>query len=400
MSTRRRFLFSSAASLACKSSPGFPLSTLTALAAAGQTSHSPAEPGHAIEDLTKNFLEQNGVSACQLAIWRNDSLVLSRSYAARPPAEYSPVDRNTLFRIASCSKMFTCAAITTLHARGDLELDTRVFPLLGINAPEMRKDKPDPHIDEITVQHLVDHAGGWNDHESVVAKDGTHIPGTEHDPMFGVRQIALDLHLDRPPTKLEIAQYMYGKPLQFVPGSQDFQSTYKKSYSNLGYMLLGLVVEKISGQPYIEFIRTGLGSEPDMKNVYLSHLLDGTKNPREVWYVCPKSELTALKPRSNELLPSTYGGGGYIPELHDSAGGLMTNAETLAMFSSRHAVWGLGGRAPRSGRSGSLPGTTSMTYSRPNGVDAAFVMNTREFSGGAKKLEEYTAELQSRLDQL
>ena len=396
MTSRRQFLQSYATFLACPSST---LSVFSTLPGAGQTDFPASATGVAIDGMTKRFLEQAGVSACQIAICRNGSLILSRSYAVKPPSGYAPVDSSSLFRIASCSKMFTCSAITTLHLRGDLELDVKVFPLLGISSPAVRKDKPDPHIDEITVQHLVDHAGGWNDHESVIAKDGTHVPGTDSDPMFAVRRIALELKLDRPPSKLELAQYMYGKQLQFVPGSQDFNSTYKKSYSNLGYMLLGLVIERVSGQSYINFIRTGLGQDTHVENVYLSRLLDTAKNPREVWYVCPNSAPTALKPRSSDLVPSAYGGG-YIPELHDSAGGLMTNAETLALFSARHAVWGLGGRAPRSSRSGSLPGTSSMTYSRPNGIDAAFILNTRDFNGGPRKLDEYTADLQGLLDQV
>ena len=340
-----------------------------------------------------------GVSAGQLAICRGGKVLLSNNYAMKPPHGYEPVTRTSLFRIASCSKMFTCAGITVLRSRGDLDIEAKVFPLLGIDTPAIRKDKPDPHINEITVKHLVDHAGGWNDHDNCVAKDGTHVPGTAWDPMFAARQMALEMNLNRPPSRREIAQYMYGKKLQFVPGTQDYGSTASKSYSNLGYMLLGLVIEKVSGQAYMDFIHKELEPDCDTSNVYLSKLMDSKKDPREVWYVSPGSAPTQLKPRSDDLLPSAYGGN-FIPELHDGAGGLMTNAETLAQFSFHYAVWGLGRRAPRSARSGSMPGTSSFTYCLANGIDCGFVMNTRDFSGGPKRLEEFSTSLQAILERI
>ena len=60
-------------------------------------------------------------------------------------------------------------------------------------------DRPSPHINDITIQQLVDHAGGWNDGDTVRAKDGTRIPGGAQDPTFHMREIALELGLTTPP---------------------------------------------------------------------------------------------------------------------------------------------------------------------------------------------------------
>ncbi|MBV8672558.1 MAG: beta-lactamase family protein [Acidobacteriaceae bacterium] len=353
-----------------------------------------------IHKLTGNFLVDAGVSAAQLAVTRNGVLIFSEAYATKPPRGFSPVNKQTLFRLASCSKLFACAAIDALHRREKLDLDAKVFPLLKIQAPASRRDKPDPHINDITVRHLVEHAGGWNDHESVRAADGAHIPGTEWDPVFSLRQIAIGLGLSSPPSKLDIARYMYGKPLQFIPGTQNFNTTYQKSYSNFGYLLLGLIVESVSGQSFIDFVRTGLGAESDTSNVYVSRLLEKARDPREVWYIDPGSGPTVFDPRSSEKLMSAYGGGGFLPEMMDSAGGLMTNAETLALFISRHAAWGLGGRNPRSARTGGMPGTASLACSRRNGIDCAYVLNTRNFNGGPSQQDKYISSLESLLDQL
>ena len=193
---------------------------------------------------------------------------------------------------------------------------------------------------------------------------------------------------------------MYGKPLQFIPGTQNFNTTYQKSYSNFGYLLLGLIVESVSGQSFIDFVRTGLGAESDTSNVYVSRLLEKARDPREVWYIDPGSGPTVFDPRSSEKLMSAYGGGGFLPEMMDSAGGLMTNAETLALFISRHAAWGLGGRNPRSARTGGMPGTASLACSRRNGIDCAYVLNTRNFNGGPSQQDKYISSLESLLDQL
>ena len=409
MTSRRKFLRTCAAGTIAVAP--FGLHHFSLLAARGVTPSVEFEAGAqlppsagtdnllAIEILTRNFMEQTGISAGQIAVARDGSVLLSRAFSSKPPKGFSPVDNRSLFRIASCSKMFTCAAITGLRSQGVLDAEAAVFPMLGIMSPLVQKDKPDPRIDQITVQHLIDHAGGWNDHESFVAKDGTRIPGTEWDPMFAARQIAIEVRSSQPLSKFDLARYMYGKKLQFTPGSQNFNTTQSKSYSNFGYLLLGLVIEKLTGKPYIDHIRSGLNPESDCSNVFLSRLLVRPRNPREVWYISGGSGPSQLDPKSSEILPAAYGGS-FVPELHDSAGGLMTNAETLALFSCRNAVWGLGGRASRSARTGSLPGTSSLVSSRANGIDCAFVFNTRDFAGGPNKLKEYTAELERHLDEI
>jgi hypothetical protein len=82
----------------------------------------------------------------------------------------------------------------------------------------------------------------------------------------------------------------------------------------------------------------------------------------------------------------------------DSGGGLMTTAETLAGFLFQHAVWGIGGRAKGFERSGSMAGTSSYAFSRPNGVDCACIFNTRNFIGGDRAFVDFIKQLKSLLD--
>ncbi len=349
----------------------------------------------AFDERAREFMHAAGVSAGQLAVSLRGRLVFNHAYTNG--AEHPTVETTNLFRIASCSKLFTCAAIETLRASGQLDMKTRVFPLLDIHAPGVPGQRPPQHINDITVQNLVDHSGGWNDHGAFTAKNGQKIPSSNWDPVFGIRKIAQELRLSGLPTKMDMARYMYGQPLQFAPGTQNFDTTSGNSYSNIGYMLLGLVVEKVSGRSYIEFVRAVPLAHDGTSDVYLAHTAARERMPREVWYEDGGTGPSALFPFKDVIVPNPYGGEGYVTELMDSGGGLATTAGTLARFIGQHATWGLGGRAPGAERSGSMAGTSSYAMSRPNGVDCAFIFNTRNFKD-AHAYENFTNNVRKLCD--
>jgi hypothetical protein len=90
----------------------------------------------------------------------------------------------------------------------------KVFPTLGITHVALPSQTADPHINDISIQNLVHHAGGWLPD----APTGFH-------PEFNLRKISTDLGLSGPPSKTDLARYMFGKPLQFVLGTKDYGST-------------------------------------------------------------------------------------------------------------------------------------------------------------------------------
>src|SRR5262249_3302763 len=169
----------------------------------------------------------------------------------------------------------------------------------------------DPRSNMITIDQLVNHAGGWNDHPA-----STNPPiaaSTFGDPVFKIRKIANDLkaanHLaaHKTPSKTQIAGYMYGQPLQFAPGSFNFGTSKGASYSNYGYVLLGLAIEHVTGQSYIDYVHDHvlepLGLE---KHIFVSPMLSAAKNPLEVHYDDPGTGLTPLAPDSNPIVPKPY----------------------------------------------------------------------------------------------
>ncbi|ENO83572.1 beta-lactamase [Thauera linaloolentis 47Lol = DSM 12138] len=124
----------------------------------------------------------------------------------------------TKFRIGSVTKQFTAAAVLLLEQDGKLRLKDRVSAHWP-QAPAAWKD--------ITVFHLLTHTSG--------------IPNYTAFPEFASLQV-----FDTPVEK--IVEGMRNRPLDFTPGS-------KYDYSNSGYVLLGWLIERISGQRYGDFVR-------------------------------------------------------------------------------------------------------------------------------------------------
>src|SRR3546814_1314677 len=90
-----------------------------------------------------------------LAVLDGDRVVVSRQYGLADVDRGVPVSAGTLFRVASLSKPITAAAVMTLVGQGAITLDGRIADILRIEGG-------DPRLRRITVQHLLQHRGGWD----------------------------------------------------------------------------------------------------------------------------------------------------------------------------------------------------------------------------------------------
>src|SRR4029079_15500019 len=162
------------------------------------------------DNLMQSFMRTNAVRAAQLTIARKGVVKLARAYTWAEPG-YRITQPGDRFLLASCSKMFLEAAVQKLYDTQKLTPTRRVYPLLGFTKPL------DARSDRITIQQLLDHMGGYDD-------TGT---GSGYDPTYSMRQIALDLKLGKPVTKLDVATYMYKRyKLDFAPGTNNKYSNY------------------------------------------------------------------------------------------------------------------------------------------------------------------------------
>jgi CubicO group peptidase (beta-lactamase class C family) len=133
------------------------------------------------------------------------------------------------FRIGSITKQFTAASILLLEERGKLKIEDPV-----------KKYMPDAPAawDKVTIFHLLTHTSG--------------IPSFTSFPDLPTRQL-------QAMTPQQLVDWFRDKPLEFEPGT-------KWNYSNSGYVLLGYLIEKISGQSYADFVQQNIFSPLGMKD--------------------------------------------------------------------------------------------------------------------------------------
>lgn len=292
------------------------------------------------------------------------------------------VNGNTL-TLASLLGTFTTAdnAATMNSSSGTVAVvrftpSTAAYPLLGFSHPA------DPRSDAITVQQLLDHQGGYNDGRNSNLPTATALGIPNFDATYNMGAIALALaaevfppELIAPPitNKSQIAAFMYSQPLQYTPGTNS-------SYSNYGYLLLGAIIEKITGLSYFDFLNRALLQPLGLTEIQVfSTLASGRTNNQAIAEDQGLGQ-SALNPGSPLLLPFVYGGDGEINEIGDPNCGLCASAETMAQFIFGNAVWGNGPRAAGYGRDGSTYGAYSWSESRGDGIDWAFTINTRDWA--------------------
>jgi len=184
-----------------------------------------------MDAVVDSFMTAWSIRGISLSIARNDSLLYSRGYGRADGGK--PMTPGTLLRMASVSKLLTAVGIMKLQERGKLVLDTPVFGPFGI------LDGYDQYISDdnyylITVEHLLRHQAGF-----------TQQGG---DPMFSTASIMREMGISSAPSKERLTKHLLKRPLAFLPGTD-------QEYSNFGYLLLSMIIEKVTGEPYEDWMQ-------------------------------------------------------------------------------------------------------------------------------------------------
>lgn len=220
---------------------------------------------------------------------KNGQMVFAQAYGLADREKKISNQLKTRFRIGSMNKMFTAVATLQLVQAGKLDLKTPFGKYLP--------DYPNQDLaSKVTIENLLTHTGGTGD-----------IFG----PEFASHRMELKT--------LQDYMNLYGKRGgEFVPGSQ-------WRYSNYGFLLLGVLIEKISGQSYYDYVRdhifkpagmTGTASDPE----------DQTVSDRSIGYT--KFGGNGLQPNTDTLpYRGTSAGGGYstVEDLFRFATALQTH---------------------------------------------------------------------------
>jgi CubicO group peptidase (beta-lactamase class C family) len=170
----------------------------------------------AVDDYVKRRMAREHIPGLSLVVIRNGRIVKAKGYGRASLEHDVPARPDTVYELASTTKPFVAAAVLLLVQDRKLALEDRVSRFIE-NAPESWK--------EITLRHLLSHTSGIKDYLS----DLNH-----------------DFPQDTPPEP--IVKAAMDAPLNFAPGA-------KWAYSNTGYVLLGMIVQKVSGKSYDAFLQ-------------------------------------------------------------------------------------------------------------------------------------------------
>jgi CubicO group peptidase (beta-lactamase class C family) len=182
-----------------------------------------------LEGIVPQQLALNDVAGATVAVVKDGKLLFSKGYGYSDVEKKQPVLADkTLFRPGSISKLFTWTAVMQLHEQGKLDLDTDINKYLDFKIPEAF-GKP------ITLKHIL-----------------THTPGFEEQikDLFTTNQEGPNLG--------EYVKNHIPRRI-FAPGTTP-------AYSNYGTAVAGYIVERISGQPFSEYIEEHIFKPLEMNN--------------------------------------------------------------------------------------------------------------------------------------
>ena len=249
-----------------------------------------------VEAAARNMVADRLTPGLQICVRQRGATVFSRGFGQADLETATPMTPTTVCRIGSVSKQFTAAAILLLAQDGKLSLDDPLSRFI-----------PDfPNAERLSIRRLLSHTTGLGNY-------------TETTPPELIWQLA---RTDRDSAQMLQLMRLSGANLLFEPGTN-----YR--YSNTGYVLLGIVIEKLSGRSYRDFMRERLFTPLGLSRTAVDDVAEVVPNRAAGYTDDPK----AASGFDNASFTSmTYPGG---------AGALRSTCEDLCAW---HAAL-LGGKA-------------------------------------------------------
>jgi CubicO group peptidase (beta-lactamase class C family) len=249
----------------------------------------------------KNFMAKYQIPGATFAITKNGKLVYMRAFGTANLAGTELTQPYHMFRIASLSKQITSIAIMKLIENGQLSLSDKPFGPGGIlNADPYfaNANVTDLRVYNITIQNLLEHAAGWNRDLPMSPSPLPPYPWGYggSDPIDFPLHVTQTLGEPNPVSRRSMIKFSIQKGLDFTPGTAF-------NYSNIGYLVLGEVIEKKTGLTYENYVKQNIFAPLGIYDIRLGRNLLANKLEREVEY--------ATKPPFTSL--SVYGTGQEVP---------------------------------------------------------------------------------------
>lgn len=249
-----------------------------------------------IDDYVKAQMQTQKIPGLSIAVVRNGEVVKAKGYGLANVELNVPASAETVYQSGSMGKQFTATAVMMLVEEGKLALDDKInkyFP----DSPESWNN--------ITIRHLLTHTSGTTDYPK-------------------------DFDFRRDYTEAELLKKAQAIPLAFAPGE-------KWSYSNLGYVTLGILVSKVSGKFYGDFLQERIFKPLGMSTARIINESDIVMN-RAAGYRMPKGELKNqewVSPTMN----TTADGSLYLTVLDMAKWDAALYTEKLLKKSSFDQIW-------------------------------------------------------------
>jgi CubicO group peptidase (beta-lactamase class C family) len=202
-----------------------------------------------IDSYVRTEMARQQIPGVAVAVVKDGDVALAKGYGLANVEHQVPVKPETVFQSGSVGKQFTATAVMLLVEQGRLSLDDRITKFLPEGAPRWNA---------IRLRHLLTHTGGT----------------TDYPPSFDFR---------RDYTEEALVKRAAAIPLAFAPGT-------KWSYSNIGYLLLGVLIHRVTGEFYGDFLKAKIFEPLGMTTTRIISEADIVPN-RAAGYRLVKGEL-------------------------------------------------------------------------------------------------------------
>lgn len=341
-----------------------------------------------MENKIKRYLLRWEINGAQIAVTRNDSLLYVKGFGWADMDKKQEMQPFNIMRLASVSKLLTAVGVMRLAEAGTLKLSDHVFGPKGIlNDTAFTNAIKDQRYLDITVEQLLRHKAGF-----------TTGAG---DPMFSTRYIMMQNRLTTPPDNNTLMKILLKRRLGFTPGTA-------KRYSNVGYTLLSMIIEKKTRMSYEDYMRRFVFEPAGCYDFHIAGSYEKDRRKNEVKYYMHKgSEPVYEYNNSGRMVEKCYGEND-IPNLKGAGAWCASAAELSRLVASIDLLPGVKDILSKKSvefmtrempdhdfsigwnfcpkgrpwiRTGSLSGTSALVLRYPDGECWILITNTSTWKG-------------------
>ena len=278
----------------------------------------------ASDNLINNFITKYSLPGGTVAITKDGKIVYLRAFGYQDIAKTIAAQPYNMFRIASLSKQVTAIAIMKMIENGQLTLASKVFGAGGIleHHPIFSTALiTDSRIYNINIQNLLEHNAGWN--RDINCNPNPTLPYPYFfsgcDPISFPLRVTQLTGTSNPVTKEALIKFLLQKGLDAAPGTV-------YNYSNIGFLILGEVIEKIAGIDYEAWVQQNILAPLGIFDMHIGKNLLSEKMEREVEYA-GNGYTTLSIFNTGQYVPWEYGG--FNVTAMDAHGGWIASARDM-----------------------------------------------------------------------